>query len=41
MAIGESPREHIPLRPEVKYVGNMHGDEVSLKHVYVMWLKSI
>ncbi|KAK7501785.1 hypothetical protein BaRGS_00006871 [Batillaria attramentaria] len=28
IAIGESPRDHVTLRPNVKYVGNMHGNEV-------------
>ncbi|KAI0220734.1 Carboxypeptidase M [Lamellibrachia satsuma] len=27
IAIGETPCAHVNLRPEVKYVGNMHGDE--------------
>jgi len=26
---GTSPDEHVLLRPEVKYVANIHGDEVS------------
>ena len=31
MAIaGRNPDQHVTLRPEVKYVGNMHGDEVLL-----------
>jgi carboxypeptidase D len=29
MALSEySPQKHVLLRPEVKYIGNMHGDEV-------------
>nr|KAG5686430.1 hypothetical protein BaRGS_017698 [Batillaria attramentaria] len=28
IAIGESPRDHVTLRPNIKYVGNMHGNEV-------------
>ncbi|CAH1800383.1 unnamed protein product, partial [Owenia fusiformis] len=28
MTLGEKPLQHLPLRPEVKYVGNMHGNEV-------------
>ncbi|KAL5016709.1 hypothetical protein ScPMuIL_006298 [Solemya velum] len=27
IAIGRKPTEHIPLRPHVKYTGNMHGNE--------------
>ena len=29
MALGTSPSQHQTLRPEVKYVGNIHGNEVS------------
>ena len=29
LAIGQSPRDPVILRPNVKYVGNMHGNEVS------------
>lgn len=28
LAIGQKPRSHVTLRPHVKYVGNMHGNEV-------------
>ena len=28
LAIGESVRDHVQLRPETKYVGNIHGNEV-------------
>ena len=28
LAIASSPQDHVTLRPNVKYVGNMHGDEV-------------
>ncbi|OWF40275.1 carboxypeptidase M-like [Mizuhopecten yessoensis] len=27
LAIGKSPKSHVTLRPHVKYVGNMHGNE--------------
>ena len=33
MALGASPREHKQLQPEIKYVGNMHGNEVNT-HVH-------
>ena len=29
LAVGESPDRHVLLRPEVKYVANIHGNEVS------------
>lgn len=29
IVIGEEPRDHVLLRPNVKYVGNMHGNEAS------------
>ena len=32
IAVGETPCSHVTLRPEVKYVGNMHGDEVSFHY---------
>ena len=28
LAIGNPPSGHVLLRPEVKYIGNMHGNEV-------------
>ena len=30
IVIGSSPHSHITLQPDVKYVGNMHGNEVSI-----------
>ena len=30
LAIGKNPSVHVSLRPNMKYVGNMHGNEVSL-----------
>lgn len=35
IAIGESPRDHKFLRPEVKYVGNIHGNEVVSRELLV------
>lgn len=29
IAIGKNPRKHVSLRPDVKYVGNMHGNEIA------------
>jgi len=28
LALGHSPRDHVSLRPNVKYVGTIHGNEV-------------
>ena len=28
IAISKDVHQHVDLRPDVKYVGNMHGDEV-------------
>ena len=28
LAIGRNPQDHVILRPHVKYIGNMHGNEV-------------
>jgi Zinc carboxypeptidase len=28
IAIGHSAKEHVLLQPEVKLIGNIHGDEV-------------
>lgn len=33
IAIGDRPREHVPLRPHVKLIGNMHGNEVVSREV--------
>lgn len=30
LAIGRNPDTHQPLRPHVKYIGNMHGNEVTI-----------
>ena len=40
MAIaGSRPDQHVTLRPEVKYVGNMHGDEVwSILYRVCRWM---
>ena len=36
MAISSTkPAVHVPLRPEVKYIGNMHGNEVPSKEILV------
>lgn len=35
LAIGESPTEHTLLRPEVKYVGNIHGNEVMSRELLI------
>jgi murein tripeptide amidase MpaA len=32
------PNVHIPLRPEVKYVGNMHGNEVPSKEILIHFI---
>lgn len=32
LAIGRNPQDHVTLRPHVKYIGNMHGNEVHLYH---------
>ena len=34
LAIADSqPDAHVPLRPEAKYIGNMHGNEVPSKEM--------
>jgi len=30
LAIGRNPQDHVTLRPHVKYIGNMHGNEVHI-----------
>ena len=30
MAIGENASDHVRLRPHVKYIANMHGNEVGV-----------
>jgi len=30
LTIGRSPQSHVPLRPNVKYIGTIHGNEVCL-----------
>ena len=34
LALGPNANRHVHLRPEVKYVGNMHGNEVSTTLYY-------
>jgi len=29
LAIGRSPHSHVALRPNVKYIGTIHGNEVT------------
>ncbi|XP_013405444.1 carboxypeptidase D [Lingula anatina] len=35
MALGQSPKEHVLLRPELKYIGNMHGNEAVSREVLI------
>jgi murein tripeptide amidase MpaA len=35
IALGNIPDEHVPLRPEVKYVGNIHGNEVTGREILI------
>jgi len=29
LSVGHSPRQHVHLRPNVKYIGTIHGNEVA------------
>jgi murein tripeptide amidase MpaA len=33
------PNVHLPLRPEAKYIGNMHGNEVAGKEVLIYFIE--
>lgn len=35
IVIGESPKKHVKHRPDVKYVGNIHGNEVISREVLI------
>lgn len=41
MAFGENPDKHIPGVPEVKLIGNIHGNEISGKELLLYLIKHI